>query len=82
MSLKELEATIAQLPRNEQAELLRFLSRELGQSFATEKAPKAPATPVDRTRWLQKLERLRALTASDSLRPTQEILDELREDRI
>ncbi|MFM9962442.1 MAG: hypothetical protein ACKV2Q_14615 [Planctomycetaceae bacterium] len=82
MSLKELESTIAQLPRNEKAELLRFLSRELRQSSAKENAAKSPATPVDRTRWFQKLERLRALTASDSLRPTQEILDELREDRI
>ena len=82
MSLKELESTIAQLPRNEKAELLRFLSRELHQSSAKEHAPKTPAAPVDRTRWLQKLERLRALTASDSLRPIQEILDELREDRI
>jgi len=82
MSLKELESTIPQLPQNEKAELLRFLTRELRQSSATENAPKTPLTPVDRTRWLQKLDRLRALTASDSLRPTQEILDELREDRI
>lgn len=29
MSLKELESTIAQLPQNEKAELLRFLTREL-----------------------------------------------------
>lgn len=53
MSLKELESTVAQLLQNEKAELLRFLTRELRQSSATENAPKAPVTPADRTRWLQ-----------------------------
>ena len=40
------------------------------------------AASVDRSRWLKKLEQLRALTASRPLRPSQEILDELRVDRI
>ena len=82
MSLKELESTIAQLPRHEKAELLRFLSRELRQSSASKNEPQLPAKPVDRSQWFQKLERLRALSASDVPLNTQDILDELREDRI
>ena len=82
MSLKELESTIAQLPRHEKAELLRFLSRELRQSSASKNEPSVPAQPVDRSKWIEKLQRLQSLTAGKGLRPTQEILDELREDRI
>ena len=85
MSITDLQSSIAQLPRSEKTELLRFLARELRQPSAPENGPKPAAVevaPVDRTLWLEKLARLRELTASLSLRPSQEILDELREDRI
>ena len=83
MSLKELQSSIAQLPRQEQAELLRFLARELrGETGTQAPATAGVVTSVDRARWLKKLEQLRALTASRPLRPSQEILDELRADRI
>ena len=83
MSLKELESTIAQLPRSEKAELLRILARQLRAPLPVEPDAK-PSTmaPVERTQWLHKLERLRSLTASAALPPSQKILDELREDRI
>lgn len=78
MSLTDLQSSISQLSRSEQAELLRFLARELRS--VPSQAGVAPST--DRAQWLQKLEQLRALTASKELRPSQEILDELRADRI
>ncbi len=80
MSIAELQLSIAQLRPNEKAELLRFLTRELRQTSAQRAT--AVTTATDRKQWLQKLARLRQLTASESLRPSQEILDELREDRI
>lgn len=83
MSLPEIQSLISQLPRSEQEELLRALTEKLGASPAlgnTElsSSPKA----IDRDRWIAKLKRLQMLTAGKGLRPTQEILDELRADRI
>ena len=37
---------------------------------------------IDREAWVKKLEQLQSLTAAKKLRPSQEILDELRADRI
>ena len=79
MSLPEIRSLISQLPRAEQVELLRDLACEL-------RAASSPVTPrtsvIDRAAWVQKLEQLQSLTASKSLRDSQEILDELRADRI
>lgn len=56
MSLTELQSSIAQLPRQEQAELLRFLARELRGETGTQ-APAAveAAALEDRAQWLKKL---------------------------
>ena len=37
---------------------------------------------IDREKWVAKLQRLQSLTDGLGLRPSQEILDELREDRL
>ena len=79
MSLPELRLLISQLPRSEQAELLRVLSDEL---YSGASSPVHPTPALDREAWVKKLEQLQSLTASKTLRPSQEILDELRADRI
>ena len=79
MSLLEIRSLISQLPRADQEELLRDLACDLRAATL----PATPRTPViDRAAWVQKLEQLQFLTASKSLRDSQEILDELRADRI
>ncbi len=79
MSLPELRLLISQLPRAEQAELLRELAYEL-HSGASSTVHSTPA--LDREAWVKKLEQLQSLTASKTLRPSLEVLDELRADRI
>ena len=79
MSLPELRLLISQLPRAERAELLRELADEL-HSGASSMVHPAPA--IDREAWVKKLEQLQSLTASKTLRPSQEVLNELRADRI
>lgn len=83
MSLPEIQLLISQLPRSEQEELLRALAREL-RAEASHAASSAPprGLAIDREKWVRKLEQLQSLTASMPLRPSQEILDELRADRI
>ena len=76
MSLPEIQSLISQLPRVEQEELLRALAGEL-RSNASHREP-----VIDREAWVKKLEQLQSLTAAKRLRPSQEILDELRADRI
>ena len=79
MSLPELQLLISQLPRAEQAELLRVLSDELHSGASS---PVHPTPALDREAWVKKLEQLQSLTASKTLRPSLEVLDELRADRI
>ena len=76
MSLSEIQSSISQLPQAQKEDLLRFLTREL------QAAPSArPVAAVSREQWLKTLDQLRTLTAASNLRPSQEILDELRADR-
>lgn len=75
MSLPEIQLLISQLPRVEQEELLRVLAFELRSNASH------PAPVIDREAWVKKLEQLQSLTATKKLRPSQEILDELRADR-
>lgn len=64
-------------------ELVRFLARELrGETDTQAPAAVEAAALVDHAQWFKRLEQLRSLTASQPLRPSQEILDELRADRI
>ena len=79
MSLPGLRLLISQLPRAEQAELLRELANELHSGVSS---PVHSTPALDREAWVKKLERLQSLTASKTLRPSREILDELRADRI
>ena len=76
MSLPEIRSLISQLPRVEQEELLRVLAGEL-RSNASHREP-----VIDREVWVKKLEQLQLVTAAKKLRPSQEILDELRADRM
>ena len=76
MSLPEIRSLISQLPRAEQEELLRALASELRPDSSHR------ASVIDREAWVKKLEQLQSLTAAKKLRPSQEILDELRADRI
>ena len=83
MSLREIETLVAQLPRPEQEELLRSLSQKLKTVPSSENNSQAGSSKViDRDKWVAKLQRLQSLTDGLGLRPSQEILDELREDRI
>ena len=83
MSLREIETLVAQLPRPEQEELLRSLAQKLKTVPSSENNSQASSPKmIDRDKWVAKLQRLQSLTAPLGLRPTQEILDELREDRI
>ena len=83
MSLSEIQLLISQLPRSEQEDLLRALAREL-QAKTSQAPSRTPHSGLatDREEWLKKLVQLQSLTASKTLRPSQEILDELRADRI
>ena len=83
MSLREIESLVAQLPRPEQEELLRSLAQKLKTAPSSENSsPTSSPKVIDREKWLAKLKRLQSLTDGLGLRPSQEILDELREDRI
>ena len=83
MSLREIESLVAQLPRPEQEELLRSLAQKLKTAPSSENSgPASSPKVIDREKWLAKLKRLQSLTDGLGLRPSQEILDELREDRI
>ena len=83
MSLPEIESLVAQLPRPEQEELLRSLAQKLNAMPTPVNTGRSSAPKViDRDKWVAKLKQLQTLTDSKGLRPTQEILDELREDRI
>ena len=83
MSLREIESLVAQLPRPEQEELLRSLAQKLKPAPSSENSsPASSPKVIDREKWLAKLKRLQSLTDGLGLRPSQEILDELREDRI
>ena len=83
MSLREIESLVAQLPRPEQEELLRSLAQKLKTAPSSENSsPASLPKVIDREKWLAKLKRLQSLTDGLGLRPSQEILDELREDRI
>lgn len=83
MSLPEIQSLISQLPQSEQEELLRSLADKLGAAPAIDNAARSsPPKAIDRDKWIAKLDRLRSLTDGKNLRPTQEILDELRADRI
>ena len=83
MSLPEIQTLISQLPRTEQEELLRTLAQKLSAPPAPDNTARSSTSKaVDRDKWITKLKRLQTLTAPKGLRPTQEILDELREDRI
>ena len=83
MSLREIETLVAQLPRPEQEELLRSLVQKLKTVPSSENNSQASSPKmIDRDKWVAKLQRLQSLTDGLNLRPTQEILDELREDRI
>lgn len=83
MSLPEIQSLISQLPRPEQEALLRSLAEKLSVTPALDTADR-PSSPkaIDRDKWIAKLKRLQSLTDGKGLRPTQEILDELRADRI
>ena len=83
MSLREIETLVAQLPRPEQEELLRSLAQKLKTVPSSENNSQASSPKmIDRDKWVAKLQRLQSLTDGLNLRPSQEILDELREDRI
>ena len=82
MSLSELQISITKLRRAEQEELFRFLEQALTNRPKPAELPPDPPTPVDRQKWLEKLRRLRALTAPLNLPSSQPIFDELREDRV
>lgn len=83
MSLREIESLVAQLPRPEQELLLRSLTQKLKTVPSSESNSQAISPKVvDREKWIAKLKRLQSLTDGLGLRPSQEILDELREDRI
>ena len=83
MSMSEIHSLISQLPRLEQEELLRTLARELRPvpPQATVSAS-LPGKTIDREEWVRKLEQLQSLTAGKKLRPSEEILNEIRADRI
>ncbi len=83
MSLPEIQSLISQLPRSEQEELLRSLAGKLSAAPALDRPePSSSPKAIDRDKWIAKLKRLQSLTDGKGLRPTQEILDELRADRI
>lgn len=83
MSLPEIQSLISQLPRSEQEELLRSLAGKLSEAPALDNAERSNSPKaIDRDKWIAKLKRLQSLTDGKGLRPTQEILDELRADRI
>ena len=83
MSLPEIQSLISQLPRSEQEELLRSLAGKLSAAPALDNTGRSSSPKaIDRDKWIAKLKRLQSLTDGKGLRPTQEILDELRADRI
>ena len=83
MSLRDIESLVAQLPRPEQEELFRSLAQKLKAApLSANNSPASVPKVIDREKWVAKLQRLQSLTSGLDLRPSQEILDELREDRI
>ncbi len=83
MSLAELHSLISQLPRLEQEELLQTLARDLRLTPPQVTVTASlRGTTIDREEWVRKLEQLQSLTAGKKLRPSQEILDEIRAERI
>lgn len=83
MSLPEIQLLISRLPRSEQEELLRALARELRmKSSQAASSPPHGGLAIDREEWVKKLQQIQSLTSSKTLRPSEEILDELRADRI
>lgn len=73
---------IVLLPQSKKEELFHFLAAKLQQRPQQEPAKSSVANSVNRKQRLEKLARLRGIAANRELRPTQEILDELREDRV
>lgn len=83
MTLHEIHSLISQLPRQEKEELLLTLARELRHISPQMTAPLSlQSKAIDREEWVRKLEQLQSLTSGKNLRPSQEILDEIRADRI
>ena len=83
MSLREIQVAIAKLRRAEQEELYRFLGQVLvNLPKPVDPNNGQPPLTVDRKKWLEKLARLRALTAPLNLPSSQPLFDEMREDRV
>ncbi len=83
MSLQEIESLVAELPRNEQEQLLRSLASKLDAASTSRRSkPSTAVTPMDRTQWLKRLEQRREQMPLLPPGSTQAILDQLREDRI
>lgn len=75
-TLSEIEAAVDRLPLAQQEQLLRYLDRKVHN--------RQPLEGGSREQWMNRLDQLRktmGTNGSRSTRPTQQVLDELREDR-
>jgi hypothetical protein len=76
-TLSEIEAAVDRLPLAEQEQLLRHLDQKVHSRKST--------TGGSPEQWMRRLDEHRksmGTNGSRSMRPTQQLLDELREDRI